>query len=132
MNVKVNCKVPLTSKGLRGDEAAQKGQVHIWKPQWYRQDRHWKGQQSCITAPGVRCWEVGLQVCSPAEETLSTNAHFFFNVGHCFYSLYGTYYNIASVLCFGLAFFFFGCRACGILLPSEGLNPHSLHWKTKS
>ena len=24
MNVKVNCKVPLTSKGLRGDEAAQR------------------------------------------------------------------------------------------------------------
>ena len=51
-----------------------------------------------------------------------------------FLRVYWIYYNIVSILCFG----FFGCKACGILVPQPGIEPtHPVlegslnHWTTR-
>ena len=134
MDLKVNCKVSLKSEGLWHDEAEPAAPSTHLEASLVQTTATGRANSRAPLPPG----EVlggGVQVCSRAEETPSTNAlfFFFFNVDHCFtvFTELVTIFLLFYVLGWGFVFFF-SYRACGILLPSKGLNPHSLHWKTKS
>ena len=121
MNVKVNCKVSLTSKGLRGDEAAQR--VKYTSGSLSGTDRTTTGRANSHATPPPG-WGAGRWVCRYAgqQRKLLPLTHLVFLMWTIVFIVFMELITIL-LLFYALGWLFFWLQSMWDLAPQWGIEP---------